>query len=122
MKGLHSLFFLLIFAVGCSEISNSNLAGSWTAVSMEINNEKVEVDLSEVKLDFDNSGGYNFHSTLNYQESGFYEIAQQFLFTIDTLGQDSQEKKVEIIEFTGSSMTIKMQEKNEERVIKFIKN
>jgi len=120
MKFVQSLF-LLVFIAGCSGISNSNLAGTWQAVSIEIDGELIEVDLSEVKISFDKKGGYNYSSTLNYRESGFYQIDSKFLFTMDTLNEDSAEKKVEIIDFSQEFISLKMQEGKEERLMKFKK-
>ena len=115
------ILFLFIFIAGCSSVSNSSLAGSWQAVSIEIDDQSIETDLSEVNIFFDKKGGYHFSSTLNYREAGYYQIGGEFLYTKDTLDENSKEKKVEIVDFSQGFMLLKMQEGKEERVIKFRK-
>lgn len=113
-------FLLLFLFVGCSEFSNSKLAGNWQAVEV-IQDNPLQVDLSQVNFAFHESGNYQYNGTLGYKEAGYYEIDKNKLLTIDTLNEGSSQKFVEILHLSKDSLFLKMLENGSPRLLKLAK-
>ena len=116
-----TLIIAAFFVAGCSGISKSNLIGKWQAVTLIENDKKQVIDLSEVGLEFNKDGGYRYTGTLNYSESGYFDMNKDLLFTIDTINNGSSEKTVQILQLSSDTLKIKMQEANNVRVIHYLK-
>jgi len=122
MKSAFQLFIIAAFFVaGCSGISKSNLIGKWQAVTLIENDKKAVIDLANVGLQFNKDGGYHYTSTLNYAESGYFDLKNDLLFTIDTLNNGSSEKTVQILQLSSDTLKIKMQEANNVRVVHYFR-
>ena len=106
---------------GCSGISKSNLIGKWQAVTLIENDKKAVIDLSDVGLQFNKDGGYQYTGTLNYSESGYFDMKNDLLFTIDTLNNGSSEKTVQILQLSSDTLKIKMQEANVVRILHYFR-
>ena len=106
--------------MGCNSFSKSNLLGKWQAVSLTENKQAVKMDFSQVMFAFHADGSYEYTSTLNHKESGFFDIRENLLLTLDTFNSGSSEKAVEILKLDSDSLIIKMKEGTTERELIFI--
>lgn len=113
-------FLLLLSLCGCSKFSNSKLAGNWQAVEV-IQDNPLQVDLSQVNFAFHESGNYQYNGTLGYKEAGFFEISDNKLLTVDTLNEGSSQKFVEILKLTNDSLLLKMLENGNPQLLKLVK-
>ncbi len=113
------LLLLLLF-VSCNQFSNSKLAGNWQAVEV-IQDNPLEVDLSQVNFEFHESGNYRYNGTLGYKEAGYYEIGDNKLLTIDTINEGSSQKFVEILKLTKDTLSLRMLENGNSRLLKLVK-
>lgn len=119
---MRQILFLMVFTsiVGCSSFSKSKLLGEWQAVSLIENKKPVKMDFSQVRFAFHSDGSYEYTSTLNHRESGFFDIREHLLLTLDTFNSGSTEKAVEILKLDNDSLIIKMKEGAIERKLTFI--
>lgn len=106
---------------GCSGFSKSNLIGKWQAVTLIENDKQQVIDLSNVGLEFNKDGGYQYNGTLNYSESGYFDMNKDLLFTIDTMNNGSSEKTVQVLQLSSDSLKIKMQEASTIRIVHYFK-
>ena len=115
------LFCLLCCCwVGCDGLQKEQLKGKWTAVQLTEEGDSLKVNLDEITLNFEEKG-YDFTSTLNYKEAGIYELNDNFLTTLDSLNQGTEEKVVEITRLQNDSLYIRMMEQGKERILVMIK-
>ena len=116
-----SFIFILALFVSCNAINKKQLKGEWTAVQLTEEGDTLNVNLEEITLNFDDNA-YQFTSTLNYGESGTYRLAENLLYTQDTLSGDALEKVVEITKIKVDSLFIRMNEGGKERLLVMKKN
>lgn len=102
--------FLFLFA-GCSLDQTDNLLGSWTAVSVFQNDRAMDVNHSEITLSFTEKGTYNYTSTLEYKEAGYFRLDGKTLETTDTLAKPHASKLVLVEQLKSDTLQLKM--KNE---------
>jgi len=102
------LFFLL---ASCSDRANEELSGTWQATAVVQNGQPLDVKLSEITLTFDGDQRYEYTSTLDYKEAGFYKLHGDRLETQDTLQQPPVAKIVIVETLQSDSLKLKM--KNE---------
>ena len=112
---------LATLLIGCNTISEKNLIGKWQATTINSSQEKQNIDLSRIQLEFSPNGIYQYHSTLDYQEAGYYELDDSKLYTVDTLNEGSTEKTVKITQLSKESLTIEMIENNNPITLKLKK-
>ena len=123
MQKLHYFCFLfLFFLISCAKYSNSDIKGNWEAAEVLEEGQPLDIDNSEVKFHFSEDGYYNFQSTLNYEESGTFEIKKELLFTKDTLNTNSEEKAVRIDLLNADSLYLEMNDDGKKRLVKLFKN
>jgi hypothetical protein len=126
MKSLKSAFLILFLSFiaiqfsSCDRYKTMQLKGQWKAVSVVKNNQTFEVPLEEIKLNFTDKA-YSFEGTLQYREAGHYSISTPFLYTIDTLDSDSEQKAVQILQLTNDTLEILMDQGGEEMILKMVK-
>ncbi len=111
---------LFIFSA-CAEYPENKITGKWQGAALLEDGMPLEVDPAEVGFEFNNSGQYQYRSTLNYREAGTFSIRGSLLHTLDTLNEASSEKSVKIINLTEDSLFIKMNADGKERVVKLAK-
>lgn len=114
LKAAVGLAVLFLFA--CKPFTKKDLEGKWTAVQLTEKGDSLRVNLQEITLTFDNDG-YAFTSTLNYRESGTYQLQNNLLITQDTIAPNAKEKAVEITALRNDSLFIRMNEGGDERVM-----
>lgn len=117
-----SALMVLLFNA-CAPDDPNLLIGSWTAYDVLEEGESLDINASEIKLDFVNDEVYAYRSTLDYQEAGQYTVQSSYLYTTDTL-QESQaaRKAVEIIQLTADSLQLRMNDEGKERILKMLKD
>lgn len=122
MKNTALLLLAFLFTtLSCSQFEDSLLIGQWKAVELLEENQKLEVPLEEVSLEFGVVNAYFYNSTLNYKEAGTYYFEEPYLFTVDTIHQASSEKAVQVVKLTNDSLHLKMQENGKDRLLKLLK-
>ncbi|NRB53857.1 MAG: hypothetical protein HRU41_39775 [Saprospiraceae bacterium] len=118
-----SALTVLVCSACAQDDDRSLLIGSWTAYDVLEEGESLDINASEIKLDFIDEEVYSYKSTLDYQEAGQYTLQSSYLYTTDTL-QDVQgvRKAVEIIQLTPDSLQLRMNDEGKERILKMMKD
>jgi hypothetical protein len=107
----------LITGFGCQEDAEHKLRGSWQAVELLEEGDPLPIDVKQIGITFHEEGAYEYHSTLNYQEAGYYYLNGKILYRLDTLNQASTEKAVEIAHIESDSLVFRMNENGRERLL-----
>lgn len=105
----------------CGGIQKEELKGKWTAVQLTEEGDSLKVNLEEITLNFWENG-YDFTSTLNYKESGIYQLKDNLLITLDSINEGQTEKVVEITKLQNDSLFIRMNEAGKERLLVMKRN
>ena len=119
---LASALMVLLFNA-CAQDDPNLLIGSWTAYDVLEEGQSLDINASEIKLDFHNEEIYSYKSTLDYQEAGQYTVQSSYLYTTDTLQENQAARKaVEIIQLTADSLQLRMNDEGKERILKMLKD
>lgn len=126
MKGSYFLILISLISIAFACKNNNPkpelLDGQWQGVLMEEAGDSLAIDPSTIGFTFDQeTKGYTFKSTLNYQEAGTFYLQTKYLFTIDTLNQASREKSVEVLKLTNDSLILGMMNNGQEQLLKLIR-
>lgn len=108
---------LLILATACQSGEEELLHGQWQAASVTEEGEPLQVNASEISLVLSPQGQYRYRSTLNYREAGKWYFQSGYLFTQDTLKQDSREKAVQVVKLQGDTLELRMKDGARERML-----
>lgn len=120
MRNILGQSFLLLLLLGlfnCASEQENLLLGKWQATQLTENGHPVEMDLAEVGFSFDEQGRYQFQSTLNYKEAGFYNKNNNLLYTTDTLTEDRSRQTVKILKLEEGVLELGMVDRGKERVL-----
>lgn len=117
MRYISGLLFLVLSMLACQDHSSTDITGVWKAIELAQEGDSLEINLEEVSFEFTKNGRYKFNSTLKYKEAGTYHIDGPFLFSTDTTQTIEQEKAVEILQLSGDTLILRMEELNKERVM-----
>jgi|GEM_PF-375524 len=117
------LSFLAATLLGaCAKDDPNLLIGSWIAYEVLEEGEKLDINASEIKLEFVDDLVYTYSSTLDYEEAGRYNVQSSYLYTTDTLSKtESGRKAVEIIQLTTDSLQLRMNDNGRERILRMLK-
>ena len=119
---LASALMVLLFNA-CAQDDPNLLIGSWTAYDVLEEGQSLDINASEIKLDFHNEEIYSYKSTLDYKEAGQYTVQASYLYTTDTLQENQAARKaVEIIQLTADSLQLRMNDEGKERILKMLKD
>ncbi len=114
---------VLLLATACAQDEPNLLIGSWTAYEVLEEGEALDINASEIQLQFVDDLVYAYHSTLDYKEAGEYTVQSSYLYTTDTLTEaNSARKAVEIIQLTTDSLQLRMNDEGKERILKMIRD
>jgi len=108
-----NFFCLFLLILSCADKSNEELSGLWKAKSVVRNDQPLNVNLSEITLEFDGEERYEYKSTLNYKEAGFYKFHKDRLETQDTLLKSSAPKVVIVESLILDTLRIKMKSESD---------
>jgi len=117
MQYTSCLLFLVILVFSCQKQPSIDITGTWKAIELTQEGDSLEIDLGEVSFIFTENGRYQFNSTLKYKEAGTYHIDGPFLFSTDTTQNTPHEKAVEIIQLSGDTLILRMEELKKERIM-----
>ena len=117
MRNVLGMLFLFISVFACQKHSNIDIVGTWKALELTQEGDSLGIDLKEVSFEFTENGRYQFYSTLEYKEAGTFHIDGPFLFSIDTTQNIEREKAVEILQLSGDTLILRMEEFGKERVM-----
>jgi hypothetical protein len=120
MKKFNSFILLcvvLLFA-GCTQWTDSDLVGTWEAISITEEGEPLSVDYPTVLLTLKADNTYEYKGTLNYREAGKWLAESNYLYTKDTLKPDGVQKIVFIADFQQDSIEMQMVEQEKTRFMK----
>ncbi len=99
----------LLFMFACkAEIDKTLIHGQWKAAAFIENDEVKDMDLSKVSFTFNQDGSYQYHGTLQPQESGRFYVLGRMLFTTDTTANQRIEKSVKITQLSTDSLYFQM--------------
>ena len=99
----------LLFMIACkAEIDKELIHGQWKASAFIENGTAADVDLTNVSFTFNKDGSYQYHGTLQPQESGRFYVLGRMLFTTDTTANQRIEKSVKITQLTTDSLYFQM--------------
>ncbi|MEL6720447.1 MAG: hypothetical protein AAFO82_21965 [Bacteroidota bacterium] len=115
------LVFLLVGLYNCASDKENLLLGRWNATQLTENGNSIEMELEEVWFTFDEQGHYQFHSTLNYREAGFYKQNNNLLYTTDTLIEDRNRQAVKILKLDEAHLELGMEDRGKKRVLSLMK-
>ena len=122
LRSLLIIIFIFFFIlISCSSKKENLLLGKWKAVELLENNDSLAVKLDDIWFSFDENQNYIFHSTLNYNEAGTYEVIGDLLYTTDTINETSQRKAVKLLQLNESSLKMEMKVKNAVRILSLSK-
>ncbi|MBX2876306.1 MAG: hypothetical protein KTR30_29570 [Saprospiraceae bacterium] len=114
---------LALLCTACASEDPNLLIGSWTAYEVLEEGEVLDINASEIQLEFVDDLIYSYKSTLDYQEAGQYNVQASYLYTTDTLQQvQSGRKAVEIIQLTPDSLQLRMNDEGKERILKMLRD
>ena len=115
--------FLPILLASCGEDPRQTMiVGNWEGITILEEGDSLPVDPSEITFTFSPEGSYEYRSTLNYREAGYYQLNNRFLRTTDTLDEARPEKTVEITQLTADTLFLRMRDHDKERLLKLVKN
>ena len=114
-------FSLAILTISCNKYAKKDISGTWQAAQIIEEGKALEVNVDAIGFTFDEMGGYEYSSTLKYQEKGSYYLERDLLYTTDTLNQGSVQKAVRITKLTPDSLHLKMNDAGKERVLHLYK-
>lgn len=113
----------LVLLTACAQDEPNLLIGSWTAYEVVEEGETLDINASEIQLEFVDDFIYAYKSTLDYKEAGQYNVQASYLYTTDTLPNAQAAKKaVEIIQLTTDSLQLRMNDEGKERILKMLKD
>ncbi|MEM6697363.1 MAG: hypothetical protein AAF599_03135, partial [Bacteroidota bacterium] len=101
----------------CTSEQENLLLGKWQATQLIEEGDSVKMDLAEVGFLFDEQGRYQFQSTLNYREAGFYTKNNNLLYTTDTLTENRNRQAVKILKLKEGLLELGMVDRGKERVL-----
>lgn len=115
-------FLAAALLVACAKDDPNLLIGNWIAYEVLEEGEKLDINASEIKLEFVDDLVYAYSSTLDYEEAGKYNVQSSYLYTTDTLSKiQSGRKAVEIIQLTSDSLQLRMNDNGKERILRMLK-
>lgn len=117
MRYISCLLFLVISVYACQKHSTTDITGTWKAIELTQEGDSLEIDLEDVSFEFKENGRYQFNSTLKYEEAGTFHVDGPYLFSIDTTQNMDHEKAVEIIQLSGDTLILRMEDLGNERVM-----
>ena len=120
-RGRTILFLTALILTACNGSREDMLLGKWQATAILEEGDTIDMDLSEVSLRFDEDGTYQYTSTLNYKEDGYYFVEYQFLYTRDTLAGESEQKAVRISTLSQDSLVLDMEEGGKPRKLVLVR-
>lgn len=98
---------LVIFLNSCSYIANYQIVGVWRAVEIFENKQLLkDKTLESIILQFNDEGYYTYKGTLNYKETGVFEVRRNILF----LSSQSKDKKKLYIDALNSKKLVLLME------------
>lgn len=98
---------LVIFLNSCSYIANYQIVGVWRAVEIYENKQLLkDKTLESIILQFNDEGYYTYKGTLNYKETGVFEVRRNILF----LSSQSKDKKKLYIDALNSKKLVLLME------------
>lgn len=113
----------LVLLMACAQDEPSLLIGSWTAYEVLEEGEILDINASEIQLEFVDDEVYSYKSTLDYEEAGQYNVQSSYLYTTDTLAASQAARKaVEIVQLTADSLQLRMNDEGKERILKMLKD
>ncbi len=115
------LFLLVVFQISCANERAPLLIGNWQCAEITEEGVALKINFADVKFRFDETGFYQYQSTLAYKEEGTYRLQRDLLYTTDTLDKTAVEKVVRITSITVDSMYLKMNDSGRERIMRLFK-
>ncbi|NJL74764.1 MAG: hypothetical protein HC892_06730 [Saprospiraceae bacterium] len=106
----------------CKNIAEQQIIGSWQAIEVMEKDSILSLPLQEVTIRFSEAKQYEFKSTLNYKEAGYYQIQHNLIYLEDTTRSDTPKKAIKLAYLTYDTLLIEMQAADNKRVMKLIKN
>ena len=121
-NALKSLVFILFFSLNsCSYIATYQIVGVWRVVEIFENNKLLkDKTLDSVILQFNDEGQYAYQSTLNYKETGNFEVKRNILVMSNHLS--NEEKKLHIDALSSKKLVLLMEDAGKARKMVFIKS
>lgn len=117
MRLIISILIIPFFLLSCQPHSTNEFVGNWNAIELSEEGDSLAVDLKEINFEFLANGRYSFNSTLKYHEAGTFRLDGPFLLSTDTTRNPAKEKAVEIIQMSGDTLMLLMQELDKSRVM-----
>jgi len=101
------IFIIFISQNSCSYIANYQIVGAWRAVEIFENKQLLkDKTLESIILQFSDEGYYTYKGTLNYKETGKFEVRRNILF----LSNQSKDKKELYIDALNSKKLVLLME------------
>jgi hypothetical protein len=121
-NALKSLVFILFFSLNsCSYIATYQIVGVWRIVEIFENNKLLkDKTLNSVILQFNDEGQYTYQSTLNYKETGNFEVKRNILVMSNHLS--NEEKKLHIDALSSKKLVLLMEDAGKARKMVFTKS
>ncbi len=114
---------LVLLMMACAQDEPSLLIGNWIAYEVLEEGEPLDINASEIQLEFVDDMIYSYKSTLDYEEAGQYNVQSSYLYTTDTLTEfQAARKAVEIIQLTADSLQLRMNDEGKERILKMLRD
>ncbi|MEM9886899.1 MAG: hypothetical protein AAF849_13485 [Bacteroidota bacterium] len=112
------LFLLVLFSFSsCISEKDDQLLGKWKAIKLLEQDSSLQLPLEDIWFQFKEQKHYYFHSTLNYEEAGQYELSGNLLYTTDTTSDLTERKAVKILELSEKILKIEMKDQGNQRIL-----
>ncbi len=116
--------FLLCTILSCKKnhkIPGLDLEGIWKGSAIKIGDSISTVDLSPVRLVFNQNSRYYYSNNIAQSEAGTYFIKDSILVTNDTTSKGNKETAVHVIKATKDSLVLRMNMDSVETLMFFVK-
>ena len=100
------LIFLMLPLGSCKNIDTSLLANNWVGESITMDREKVDGDVSKIRLLLREDGTFRYRDLNGLEKEGTYNSKLGILFLNPTEGE---KESWEIVSLTSDRMTIKVE-------------
>lgn len=112
---------ILLSCVGKKSTQDVSFKGSWKATAFKIGDSLANFDISASMLNLKPDSRYSFTNNIGQVEAGTYQVYDSLLIMTDTTVRPSREKAVQLIKIKNDSLIFRMNYKDREAFMYFIR-
>ena len=119
-----SIILVITILMASCYANRQKLVGKWVAYAYyDGNNTHTDtIDVTTIRLGFDEDGNYTFQSPLNYSESGKFRTSGNTLIIYSLVDSKAKnERRMAIKHLTTDSLMIEMNENGTKQLLKMVR-